>query len=582
MKSSCQPSGGRFSGVSIFLLLILAGSLILNLWGIGYGLPDKYYPDEGRIIDNALAFGTGDFNPHYFNYPALTMYLLFFIYGFYFLVGRLAGFFSSLRDFQLLFFSNPSSFYLLGRVWVAVTGVAVVALVYRVGKMAFKSQNAGLFAALLLAPLSYFVYHCHFVVTDILLLFFLLLSYLFILGIYRSGKIGYYLAAGAAAGLGIATKYSPILLILPIFLAHIFHALEHKKQVFSSAFILPLVAAFGVMLLFFFIGSPYCFLDYGNFLASLQFRQLYGKKHTFGTGTGTAWLDYPRLLFNHSFLVLNRVDPLGIIFLLGLVWSLFRRTKIDFLLLSFPLALYLLMGSWTSGSSRYALPLVIFLAVLGGRAVAEIAGLLSHRVGNMRLRRLGVGSLYGFIALSVSLSAINTVLRNYRITQPDTRSLAREWIGANIPPGAKIALEWDTEATVQLWETPDDIMAKIKAYEAGEAGTIHHSSEQMAAVHRMRLAAVPEQNYRIIRVGGMDGVTVKTDNYSLEELRERGTKYLVTSGEVTGIFASERGREIYPRQADFYKRIERELIQVKEFLPDPLARPGPAIKIYRF
>jgi len=571
-KKSIFPYAG------LLLIIILVGSLILNLWGTIYGLPDKLYPDEGRIINHALAFGMGDFNPHYFNYPALSMYLLFLLYGAYYFAGHIAGTFQTVADFQKMFFADPSGFFLVGRIWVALTGTAVVAMLYFLGKKAFQDRRIGLLAALLFAPLPYFVFYCHFVVTDILLLFFLLLSYFFIIRISREGRMLDYLLAGAAAGLGIATKYSPVFLAVPILLAHVFFTISHKKKLISLSFLIPLILAFGAMILFFFIGSPYCFLDFQNFYDSLQFRELYGKEHTFGTGTGSAWLAYPRLLISHSFLILNRIDLMGVIFIGGLVWAFFRRTKEDFLLLCYPLILYLTMGRWTAGSSRYALPLVIFLAIWGARAVVEITNRSRGSDGKTSWLRTLV---YSFVFLAVGLTLLNTIIMNHRLCRKDTRTLAREWIEEHIPPGTPIALEWDTEATVQLWETPDDIQDKINAYKTGETETIHHSAEQMATVHQMRLDAVPEKNYRIIRMGGMDQTRVEPENYSIPDLRQRGAKFLITSGQVTWIFDTARAQEIYPEQVKFYRQVANDLFLIKEFQPNPLNVPGPVIKIYQ-
>ena len=568
-----------FHYAGLLLLVLLLGSLLLNLWGTGYGLPDKLYPDEGRIINHALAFGMGDFNPHYFNYPALCMYLLFLLYGAYYFIGHIAGSFQSVADFQRMFFADPSGFFLIGRIWVALTGTAVVAMLYFLGKKAFRDKRIGLLSVIFFAPLPYFVFYCHFVVTDILLLFFLLLSCFFIIRISREGKISDYFLAGAAAGLGIATKYSPVFLAVPIFLAHIIFTVSHKKKLISLSSIAPLLLAFGVMVLFFFIASPYCFLDFRNFYDSLQFRALYGKESTFGTGTGSAWLDYPRLLLFHSFLILNRIDLMGIIFIAGLVWAVFRRTKEDVLLLCYPLILYLTMGRWTSGSSRYSLPLVIFLAIWGARVVVELTDRLRRSNTKQRwLRTL----IYSFIFLAVGLSLLNTVIMNHRLCRKDTRTLAREWIEEHIPPGTSIALEWDTEATVQLWETPGDIQTKINAYKTGETATIHHSAEQMATVHQMRLAVIPEKNYEIIRIGGMDQTRVKSNNYSLKELELDGVAFLITSGQVTRIFDSKRAREIYPKEVKFYRQLDKDLLLIKEFKPNPLSIPGPVIKIYQF
>ncbi len=568
----------KLSSLLLFGLLIF--SFLLNIWGVSYGLPNLYYPDEGRIVNNALAFGMGDLNPHYFNYPALSMYLLFLLYILYFIAGQLAGLFASATDFQLLFFSDPSSFYLIGRIANALVGTTVVALIYKLGYETYRNRKIGLLAAAILAPLTYFVYYSHFIVTDILQLAFILGSYIFIIRILRTGKPKNYFWAGALAGLGIATKYSPFLLIAPITLAHLFYLAGRPEKKNFYRLVFPIVIAGGAMIIFFFIGAPYCFIDYRAFYESLQLRAILGKGHTYGTMSGSAWLIYPRLLFTHGFLVISRLDLTGFIFLGGVIWAAGKRKKEDYLFLVFPLLLYLMMGRWSFGSSRYALPVVIFLSLWGGRATVEASCWLKKNLGTKLWRSVTVGALDGLVALAIGLSLLNSAAMSHQLTGEDTRTMAREWVESNIPPGTTIALEWDTESTIQLWETPDDIQAKIEAYEKGETSTIHHSSEQMVKVHRMRMEAVPKHNYRIVRLGGVIGNRVQMTNYSLDELRDKKVKYLISSDAVRGIFFSKLGEDIYPEQHSFYRHLEEKFTPLAVFRSSPLNSLGPEIRIY--
>ena len=84
---------------TFILLLILLLALSVRLLGINYGLPYVLYPDEAVIVNHAMAFGTGDLNPHYFIYPSLYMYVLFIVYGMTYIGGRLLGAFGSTDDF---------------------------------------------------------------------------------------------------------------------------------------------------------------------------------------------------------------------------------------------------------------------------------------------------------------------------------------------------------------------------------------------------------------------------------------------------------------------------------------------------
>ena len=72
----------------IFISILLLGA-VLRLAGIDFGLPFIYHNDERVIVNYALAFGNWDFNPHYFRLPPLLSYILFFVYGLYYLMGSL-------------------------------------------------------------------------------------------------------------------------------------------------------------------------------------------------------------------------------------------------------------------------------------------------------------------------------------------------------------------------------------------------------------------------------------------------------------------------------------------------------------
>ena len=67
----------RLDRNSLILLLILAFAFFLRIWGVHFGLPYAYHADEPIVIHHALAYGSGDLNPHFFNIPPLVSYLLF-------------------------------------------------------------------------------------------------------------------------------------------------------------------------------------------------------------------------------------------------------------------------------------------------------------------------------------------------------------------------------------------------------------------------------------------------------------------------------------------------------------------------
>ena len=80
------------------------------------------------------------------------MYLIFIEFGIFFILGRLFGFFSGLNDFRRLYFTNKTSFYLIGRITTVAFGIGIVWLTYKIGTKVF-SKKIGIFSALFISIL---------------------------------------------------------------------------------------------------------------------------------------------------------------------------------------------------------------------------------------------------------------------------------------------------------------------------------------------------------------------------------------------------------------------------------------------
>ena len=78
---------------SLILLAIIFLGISMRIIGIDFGLPFLLHNDEPVVVNYALAYGTGDFNPHFFKVPPLLSYMLFFLYGVFFLTGKMIGYF---------------------------------------------------------------------------------------------------------------------------------------------------------------------------------------------------------------------------------------------------------------------------------------------------------------------------------------------------------------------------------------------------------------------------------------------------------------------------------------------------------
>ena len=79
------------SGTGLALAAIVVLAFGLRGFGIQYGLPAVYNPDEVAIMARALSFAKGTLNPHNFLYPTLYFYVLFGWVGTYLGAVWLAG-----------------------------------------------------------------------------------------------------------------------------------------------------------------------------------------------------------------------------------------------------------------------------------------------------------------------------------------------------------------------------------------------------------------------------------------------------------------------------------------------------------
>ncbi|MCX5726685.1 MAG: glycosyltransferase family 39 protein [Candidatus Saganbacteria bacterium] len=213
------------------LYLIILFALLLRLFGVHFGLPYHYHNDESMIVEKSINFFSGDLNPHSFNFPGSTiMYLLFSLYCIYFSLGWLFGIFHNISSFLSLYAADPTSFYLIGRITIVFFGAFTAIPTYLITKKLF-NKNAGLIAALFMAVSPLHVANSQVIKTDVVVTFLILFSLFFSLLIYEKRELKYYVLAGVFAGCGIATKYTAIIAILPIIIAH---SLSEGKSIYEQ------------------------------------------------------------------------------------------------------------------------------------------------------------------------------------------------------------------------------------------------------------------------------------------------------------------------------------------------------------
>jgi 4-amino-4-deoxy-L-arabinose transferase-like glycosyltransferase len=409
-----------------WLLLILLFACLLRLFGIRFGLPYQYHPDEVKYVILALKVGAVGPNVGYFDNPTGFVYLLFFEYGIVYILGRLLSIFHSTKDLAVLYYQNPTIFYLLGRITSALLGVGTVWLTYAIGKKTF-NRTSGLIAAVFLAVSFGHIRDSHFAVPDIPMVFFLMFSLYFIIRFWFAEKNPkkYLLLSAGFAGVAIGFKYTAGLILVPIFLAMILqrnklgNKLHNQVLSFLGFFVLPFLG--------FLIVCPYALLDFSKFYISIRFL------HTLDT-TGYWGIDPDINGYLGYLAVLNW--QLGTLLLLagiiGIGYSLYRDKQTGLMLFIFPIIFYLIFGRSKLIMDRFILPLLPFLAISGARLLDGI------REKGAKYKSI---LLLGFATILIIQPLINAIYCDYLFTKKDTRTLAKEWIEQHLPQGSKIVTE---------------------------------------------------------------------------------------------------------------------------------------------
>jgi len=530
---------------------------------------------KSYVIYHALKFGTGDLNPHWFAWPTLFQYLIFFLYGLFYCAGLILGRFRSASDLLYLYCKDPTWFFLIGRSASAILGTASILLVYRITKEAYpKAPSAALIGASLFTMMPMAVEYSHYAVVDMPLTFMILAALLFIVRISRNGRLGDYALGGLCIGLAIGTKYSGVFVLFPLIAAHLLaeDAGGSRPRLFSrSLAVSAICAAAG-----FVAACPFSVLDHRQFIVGLHEQYI---------GAKIGWFGWERTNSYLSHISQNMRSGIGTLPLIlscaGAGYAGLKRDRSDLVLLSFVIPYFLLIGWGRNPYARFMLPLVPSFAVFCGRLLSDAGD---------ACRRIGAAGAVAFVALFACALAEPfrmSVEMDRSFTMPDTRTIAKEWIEENIVPGSRILMNGYGPP---LKESPASIRrrAGIKS-----KTTPRFEYERMRGIfYQMREAVAAEGiSYEIQEIAEPTGLLEGKPEYeaamsnstdAILNYREN-YDYLVISDALLGKFYGYRDEAIPQRYRvfkTFYRSLEG-LRPMKAFAAERHASKGPTIRIYR-
>src|SRR5262245_47400070 len=98
--SVASPPSPRAWILAVGLIAVLALAGALRFWNISAGLPYRIGVDEPVIADQAIRMmRTGDFNPHFYDYPGLSIYIQLATGIVRFMTGSMAGLYRTVDEF---------------------------------------------------------------------------------------------------------------------------------------------------------------------------------------------------------------------------------------------------------------------------------------------------------------------------------------------------------------------------------------------------------------------------------------------------------------------------------------------------
>ncbi len=387
------------------LFIVAAG---LRLWGINFGLPALYRPDEDVTVGRAMGIFHGILDPHFADWPHLYFYVA-------------AAWLAPFRLIGLV--NDPASGYLGVRVLDALLGSLTVLLVFEFGRRAY-GWLAGFLGASALAVAFLHVRDSHFATLDVPLTLACVAALYVAYRTIQSRGMRPLLLNGISLGVAASLKYNGALVFAGIAAAQTLRARAARSGWPRILVRLALIAAVGVVTLV--VTSPFLVLDPGMTQHGIGYIFTHLGK---ATAPAIGWVQLSLALW-------FGIDPVLVLLAsVGVAYAAWRRQPADVIILTFLAVYILLIGAGRSVFFRYADPMIPFLLLLGGRALAALV----ERTARGQVRRLALAVA---LVLIVVAPLAHDVRYDLLIQQTDTRTLAFDWLANHVPAGSRAAVPY--------------------------------------------------------------------------------------------------------------------------------------------
>ena len=412
---------------TIILVTIILFGAALRFYGLDFGFPRYYHPDERKkvyVISKMLRRDTLD--PDYFFHPTLLLYLTI-------IVSKLSNFFGfDITSIDTEYFvandylRRSLRILFAGRLVSALAGTLSIPMLYFISRDLFGRFTA-LLSALILVISPLHITCSRYLKEDCLLTFVMLIVIYFCSRVIKRGEIRSIYLASFFVGISIAVKYPGIICLsvvclLPwakIQIQSLRDLLNPDRAIFSHVIRSLLLVPCG-----FFICSPYSFLNLTQSTGGIltEYNHAVTGHHGLVISPISEWC-----LFYFSRTLIPGMSILTIAVSLMSIGVFFRRpTNGLFLIITavsvFYFAAELIPSKPLPQPDRYILPCVPLVAIL--------AAYFTCRLKNLMVTVILICCLV-FYPLNRSIALASEI----RI---DTRKQATEWIVKNLPHSSRI------------------------------------------------------------------------------------------------------------------------------------------------
>lgn len=431
--ASARRTRGR-----VALVGIVALNVTLTVYGLGWGLPDRWCLDEQvasslRLLQSrSVLTVVSVIHPQLYNFFLAALFVPYLVglkvIGYPFDKVQAAGSVSWLS----MTAAAPEfgvGLYLIARLASVALGAASVVLTYRIARMLY-GERAGLVAALVLAVTMGFVETNHLAKHTPLVVFLVLLVCGLSISAYQRRSMARLLWASFFSGLAFTAKLDGVIAVVFVFAA--FYYLVRDRGVVRIAWqrAAPLLACcfvLGVAL-----GWPAVFSHASTYLENRGKRWglFYGGPPPLDLSGVALILEKARDNLAHVFVVFG--VPLGALALVSFAW-LVHRARIDvasrIVLWMTVVYLGVVVGyytSWPGAHTKLMIHLVPMLAIAIG--------------GALQTPRLGPAARNLLLAVTVAWSVFYTYRADVVFAARDTRYAATKWVEENVPRGSSIEM----------------------------------------------------------------------------------------------------------------------------------------------